>query len=168
MSTNIREQIDNRFTDEQRQRQSNLSERTREQRDDLLECIHQLEAAMGSPAPGREREWSARASRDLKVVRESLERHVLSAEGSNGLFQELDLACIPSAQLITTDLRREHSLILDQVRRLEKALSAQDQPADFVALRQEAEQVLSLIRRHNANEVDLIFKCFWLDIGVGD
>lgn len=168
MSTNFRAQIDNQYTNEQRQRQSKLSERTREQRDDLLECIHKLEAAMASPAPGREREWSARASRDLKFVRESLERHILSAEGSDGLFQELDLACIPSAAITTIDLRREHSLILDQVRRLEKALNSQDRPADFAALRREVEQVLALIRRHNANEVDLIFKCFWLDIGVGD
>lgn len=167
MPASKQKSLDAQYTDDQRRRQSDLSERTRVQRDDLLECLHRLEAALASPAPGREREWALRVSRELSIVRQSLERHILSAEGPGGLFTELDLTCTPSA-LTTTDLCREHSAILDRVKHLEEVLKVKDQPIDFAAVRREAEQLLNLIRRHNANEVDLILKCFWLDIGVGD
>lgn len=150
-----------------RQIQSSLSERTREERDDLLECMHQLEAAMGSPAPGREREWAARACGDLQRVRLSFERHILSAEGPNGLFNELEVttAGIP---LRVANLRHDHEQILEKLKSLERGLSNGTAEVDFAALREEAIHLLAAIRRHNANEVDLIFKCFWLDIGVGD
>jgi hypothetical protein len=35
-------------------------------------------------------------------------------------------------------------------------------------LRADAAKFLSAIRRHHGWEVDLIYECFWLDIGVGD
>jgi hypothetical protein len=167
MSTNEPARLDDRYADGQRQRQSDLSERTREQRDDLLVCMHKLEAALASPAPGREKEWAQRASRELAEVRQSLERHVLSAEGPNGLFKELDLACTASTPS-ADELCREHHSILDYMKQLEEQLQKRDQGVDFTASRRDASKLLALIRRHNANEVDLIFKCFWLDIGVGD
>src|SRR5688500_6004671 len=87
--------------------QRSLSERMRAERDDLLEHMHQLEAALASPAPGREREWAARVSQDLNQVRESLQQHILSAEGPCGLFAELDLSRVPIPARVAR-LREEH------------------------------------------------------------
>jgi hypothetical protein len=51
---------------------------------------------------------------------------------------------------------------------LEQRLSADEKTCDYEALRHEAASFLSLLRQHHAREVDLIFECFWTDIGVGD
>ena len=40
--------------------------------------------------------------------------------------------------------------------------------SDFAALRREATALLNALRQHHAAEVDLIYECFWVDIGVGD
>ena len=69
-----------------------LSERTRAEHDALLAAMHRLEAALGSPAPGREREWATRVARDITPVYEALRLHADSAEGPNGLFSELEAA----------------------------------------------------------------------------
>jgi hypothetical protein len=168
MSSESQSKVNEQAADlSKRQLQTDLSERTRGERDDLLDCMHQLEAAMGSPAPGREREWATRASSDLQRVRLSFERHILSAEGRSGLLNELEIttAGIP---LRVANLRHEHQQILEQLKSLERGLNHGTANVDFGALREDAIQLLAAIRRHNANEVDLIFKCFWLDIGVGD
>jgi hypothetical protein len=147
--------------------QRDLSERTRAERDDLVECMHRLEAALASPAPGREREWAARASQDLIQVRESLQQHILSAEGPSGLFAELDLSRVPIPARVT-QLREEHHQLLEMAQKLADDLRKSESLPDFMSLRQEAAQFLTLLRRHHASEVDLIYECFWLDIGVGD
>jgi hypothetical protein len=147
--------------------QAELSEQTQHEHDELLECMHRLEAALASPAPGRERDWARRAGGELQSVEASLRRHVESAEGSRGLFAELDLSrgSIPTR---VDRLRREHQELLAFARQLTEHLQQPEPLPDFVALRREAEELLSALRQHHAREVDLIFECFWLDIGVGD
>ena len=51
---------------------------------------------------------------------------------------------------------------------LAEALRPRSAGYDLIALREQAEQLLSAVRRHRAREVDLIYECFWLDIRVGD
>jgi len=145
--------------------QRQLSQQTRGEHDELLAAMHQLEAALASPAPFREREWAARASQDLASVRGNLERHILSAEGTGGLFAELDLT---RCGMRVAELRQEHQTLLERARDLERALRRDDQTPDFAALRGQAAEFLTAIRRHHSREVDLIYECFWLDIGVGD
>jgi hypothetical protein len=157
-------------TDEQmtlRENQETVSRHTRRQHDELLLAIHSLEAALSSPAPGREKQWAARARRELNTVRESLERHILSAEGNSGLFSELDMTR-PCIAVRVEELRQEHRRLLDQARKLEQELEPNGAGHDFASLRADAAKFLSAIRRHHGWEVDLIYECFWLDIGVGD
>jgi hypothetical protein len=146
--------------------QVELSRRTHGEHDDLLDCLHRLEAALASPAPGREREWANRAASELREVEASLRRHIASAEGERGLFAELDLSqgSIPAR---VEALREDHDRLLADVSRLAERLARGDWK-DYLSIRQEAELLLAGLRRHHSSEVDLIFECFWLDIGVGD
>src|SRR5687768_6205509 len=80
---------------EQRRRQDDVSERTREELDHLIVAMQRLEGALASPAPTREHRWAARARKELAHVRDALEAHILSAEGPGGLFAELGLICPP-------------------------------------------------------------------------
>lgn len=147
--------------------QVELSERTRLEHDDLIECMHRLEAALASPAPGRERDWANRAASELIEVEKSLQRHIASAEGERGLFAELDLSqgSIPAR---VEKLRLDHVGLLQKIRQLRSDLETTSDLPDFARLRREAEVLLAAIRRHYSSEVDLVFECFWLDLGVGD
>jgi hypothetical protein len=151
-----------------REEQREASRNTQAEFDHLLEAMHRLEAALGSPAPFREPLWANRASRELAEVRKSLESHILSSERSGGLLEELNLASPRVAERVDA-LRQEHSQLLERFTRLERSLAPSDSQApDFTSLRREADALLTALRRHHALEVDLIFECFWTDIGVGD
>ncbi len=110
--------------------QVELSERTRLEHDDLIECIHRLEAALASPAPGRERVWANRAASELSEVEKSLQRHIASAEGERGLFAELDLA-LGSVPTRVEKLRLDHARLLQKIRQLRSDLERNGDLPDF-------------------------------------
>ena len=83
------------------------------------------------------------------------------------MLTELDITR-PRIAARVEALRQEHRALLQQLNTLREGLVPQSATHDFSALRRQAEQFLSAIRRHHALEVDLIYECFWLDIGVGD
>jgi len=143
-----------------------LSQRTRGEQDELLEAMHRLEAALASPAPGRAENWAVRVGKELSFVQIALQSHILSAEGSQGLFEELDRFS-PAKQRKVDELRQEHYRLLEMAASLSSGLNS-GCDSDFAALRREATGFLNTLRHHHAAEVDLIYECFWLDIGVGD
>jgi len=147
--------------------QAGLSKKTQLEHDDLVECLQRLEAALASPAPGREFEWAGRAGAELLKIEASLQRHILSSEGEGGLFAELDLSrgAVPAR---VEKLRREHEQLLEHAKRLVQRIQNGEQLPDFAAIRREAADFLAAVRHHYSKEVDLIYECFWLDIGVGD
>lgn len=147
--------------------QRELSKRTRAEHDDLLVAMHHLEAALASPAPGREEGWANRVASALPRVCELLRTHVESAEEGDGLCAEL-LSARPELGYRIEQLRTEHARLLDQAAALGSVVQKGAESAGFADVRQEAASLLAAIRRHHANEVDLIYECFCTDIGVGD
>lgn len=147
--------------------QREASRTTRAEHDQIVVAIRHLEAALASPAPTREEPWARRASSELRQVRSALEAHVLSAESPGGLFDELALVSTGAATRVL-DLRAEHSHLLAAAQRLDQHLNSHGQTVDFQSLRGEAAALLTALKQHNANEVDLILETFWTDIGVGD
>jgi hypothetical protein len=150
----------------QQRHQQSLSKRTHTEQEDLLQAMHRLEAALASPAPNREENWAARVGKDLAVVQRALKSHVDSAEGPNGLLEEL-IRSSPRMQRRVENLRAEHQRLLLIAANLALGLQA-GPPHNFAALRREATALLNALRHDHATEVDLIYECFWLDIGVGD
>lgn len=153
--------------DQQQRRQQAASQRTRRELDDLVAAMQRLDAALASPAPSRERRWASRINQELSLVRESLEAHILSAEGPNGLFGELDLTR-PTVANRLAQLRYEHSRLLEMAAELCSCLEPDGGLPDYSSLRSQAAEFLTALRRHHAAEVDLVFECFWTDLGVGD
>lgn len=144
-----------------------LSRRTRGEHDALLEAMHRLEAALASPAPGREGLWSGRVAHELRPVRDCLRSHVDSAEGAEGLCREL-AAARPELGYRVEQLRMEHAKLLEMASALARSLEPAQNLADFSSIRQHAADLLATIRSHYAREVDLVYECFCTDIGVGD
>ena len=151
-------------------RQTTLSRETRGQHDALLIAIHRLEAALAAAAPGREQAWGARVRDDLRLVQESLERHINSAEAFDGLFAEMDLT--PHMTRRVEQLRKDHAKLLQQVgnlqEELEKFWCVEWTTPDFGAVRKQAADLLRALRNHQEQEADLIFETFYTDIGAGD
>jgi hypothetical protein len=144
-----------------------LSQRTRAEHDALLAAMHQLEAALASPAPGREREWASRVAREIMPVYVALRAHAESAECPEGLFAELEFVQ-PAVAARIAELRQDHRRLLSLCADLCQAVSNGGKMPDFAAVRGQAAELLAALRRHHAFEVDLIFEAFWTDIGVGD
>ena len=151
----------------QQVRQQSVSRQTRHEHAGLLAAMHELEAALVSPAPGREHRWAARARQEILRLQQLLEEHILSAEGPGGLFEELAVTRPTNCQRVA-ELRCEHSQLLQMAKDLAESLYAASEPPDFSVRREQAARFLAMLRRHHAAEVDLVFECFWVDLGVGD
>ena len=157
------------FSEQEAARHMRVSDSTRREHDALIEAINVLNRAIASAAPGREPSWAQRVSRDLQAVRSALQAHTESSEGDGGLFQELDLAWPTRVQQVK-ELRQEHRRMLEQSAELVGAADriVSGDSAAYSELRRQVIGLLADLRRHQAEETDLIFECFYRDIGVGD
>jgi hypothetical protein len=141
----------------------------RAEHDALFDAIHCLEAALASPAPGRERDWSQQVLAKLRTVVDLLDEHARSADAADGL-----LAMIGNAQprLLhrVERLRREHVDLLAQARALRHQIEhhGPDELPNFRDIRHRTTWLLNALRHHRTAATDLIFEAFDTDIGVGD
>jgi hemerythrin-like domain-containing protein len=144
-----------------------LTEKTRTEYNALKEAMHRLEAALASPAKGREQEWCSHVVRDLGAVQEAVARHAASAEAENGLF-----FVVSQAQRSVSDkveqLRREHAELHDKARQLQMQMEFKgDEVPACGDLRRQVADLLSALRHHQAEETDLMFETFSTDVGGG-
>lgn len=163
MTTDVKEKGDSAL------RVETVARQTRADHDALLVAMHQLEAALAAPAPGREQCWNDRVRENLAGVQSALERHMASAEGEEGLFAEIDLAR-PSLVRSVERLRREHVDLVQQAEALRRQVihyGPEELPA-FNNIRQQAARLLEALRHHQAREADLVFESLFTDIGAGD
>lgn len=131
--------------------------------DAILRALHVLEAALASPATGREEMWANRVARDLEPVVRAVVDHCRSAEAPDGLIRELEVALGRNA--ILTRVSDEHTRLAQEA---EQFLAALGEERDVAAIRSRAAALAADLRAHQAHEADLILEAFDRDIGVGD
>jgi hypothetical protein len=160
-------------------------------RKDILQApLDRLEHVLGVPATGRERQWASRLAAALGAVGQGWLAHTAESESADGVFTEVDLTR-PSLVRQVGALCREHGDLLARTTALQReaqsAACAFTFPAlsraagyppggsggpreipDFGLLRQQAEQLLRALRRHQEDETDLVLESVTTDIGVGD
>jgi hypothetical protein len=151
------------------ERQQNLMHQTRFENDALLEAMHALESALAAAAPTREQQWNERVTISLRPVRETLTRHVASAEEPGGLFEEIDVTR-PTLARRVEQLRRDHAELLSQAAALQRMVEGYgpDEAPGYHDIRDRAASLLGALRRHQAAETDLVFESFYTDIGAAD
>ncbi len=151
------------------QQQERVSARTADEHDALVAAMQQLDGALVAAAPGREAAWASRVAADLRDVRSALEQHRASAEGAGGLFAELQ-AVLPAASYRLGKLRQGHAAMLDETDGLLTSIErmADDGTGSFDAIRRRVSVLLSGMRAHQAQEVDLIYEAFCRDLGALD
>jgi hemerythrin-like domain-containing protein len=150
-------------------RQQEIARQTRSEHDALVDAMQELEAALASAAPGRERAWNQRVIEKLRNVTKRLEEHVRSANGPDGLLAEIDTTR-PTLLHRVERLRREHTDLLQQARALQRQVEphGEGEKPNFHDIRQRASWLLGALRHHQASETDLIFESWFTDIGAGD
>jgi hemerythrin-like domain-containing protein len=145
-----------------------LLKNTGREHDAVSLAIQVLEKALVSPAPGREAAWKQRAGAALASVEDLVRQHVESAEGDGGIFEQIETALGRPRDL--TLARNEH----ERLRRASHALLTElDERAEAPSfapeeVRERTLRLISVFRRHQAREADLLFLAFGQDIGTGD
>lgn len=150
-------------------RQQEVVQQTRGEHDALVSAMHELEAALASAAPSRQRTWNQRVLAKLRTVVDRLREHVCSADGPEGLLAEID-ATRPTLLHRVQRLRQEHADLLQQAQALLRQVENHgdaEQP-DHGDIRQRSTWLLNALRHHQAIETDLIFESWYTDIGAGD
>lgn len=81
-SLEIQRQLDPRHQSQH----DGVTPQARDQHDEFLGIIHQLEAELAAAARGRERDWAQECVADLRRLRELMHDHVEPAGAEDGYF----------------------------------------------------------------------------------
>lgn len=148
---------------------STLAERLLQEHQVVRQLAHQLEWLVeegGFVEP--ESDWGDRLCTELTAFRQHLQRH-FALEEEGGFLPEV-VTCWPQAAERVEALRREHAEILRIMDELihESSLLAYGASPPLAAFRQRIRQVLSTIRRHEADENALVQQVFYQELSVVD
>jgi hypothetical protein len=155
--------------------------------DKLLNPLQRLDEALAANVSGREREWVEALNNALGHVEQSLWEHMAEADAPAGLFNIVELVRQALIRQVN-DLRREHAVMLEQVRtlhlkvtRLARLLPADAEGSERAsaasgfteigsipevgALRRQAEKFARTLKQHWDEEADLLIESVIRDIG---
>jgi hypothetical protein len=134
----------------------------RGRRSDLRAALIAAEAAIAAPIPGRSADWATRVREALSQLRGSFSEHVVTAEGPDGLFAQLEVRA-PRLAHACQRLGDEHATITQALTAAEHALAGPPDDAREAVL-----SVLALLARHRQRGADLMYEAYAVDIGGED
>jgi len=129
--------------------------------DRTLAAMHQLEAALGAAAPGRETPWRDEVVGTLRVLRDAT-----AADDDNANRPDSLLSDVKRTQpLLASRVRALRS----QYRQLREAIDALvrefersgDRPTEFADIRQRTAWMLAALRHQRARESDLLYEAYY-------
>lgn len=141
--------------------QRGMADRRHADQDRTLLAMQQLEDALASAAPRRERPWLAEVRRTLTVLGEAAAEEASNAAEPDSLLSDI-ARTQPWLRNRVRGLRIHYGQLRDGIAALCQELDAQPGPAvDFTDIRQRLAWVLAGLRHQRARESDLIYEAYY-------
>ena len=145
------------FSDEQRAGW----EARRVDQDRTLSAIHQLEAALADPAPGRQAEWRASVLSALEVLDTTTAEEVANAWRPDSLLSDIARGH-PRLRPRVRGVRVQYGHLREAIAALRGELNEHPEAGlDYGDLRQRLGWTLSALRHQRARESDLIYEAYY-------
>ncbi len=129
-------------------------------KDRTLDAIHELEAALGSAAPGRELQWRRDVLAALVVLDESATQEQRNAEEPDSLLS--DIARTQSRlRSRVRGVRAQYGQLRETIESLRRELTAEETNIDFADTRQRLAWLLTAFRHQRARESDLLYEAYY-------
>ncbi len=144
----------------------------RADQDRTLEAMHQLEAALGSAAPGREQSWGAAVLASLTVLDEATREESENADLPDSLLSDM-ARTQPRLRNRVRGVRLQYRQVRDSIASLRRELERPiDAAVDVADLRERLSWLMTALRHQRARESDLIYEAYYeafkKDLGEGD
>jgi hypothetical protein len=138
----------------------------RADQDRTLAAMHDLEAALGSAAPGREQDWRQRVGAALESLSTVVEDEDASARAPDSLLSDLERNH-PRLRSRVHGVRAQYTNIRETIGGLRRELAnTTDAVADFADVRERLSWLLSALRHQRARESDLLYEAYRDAFGV--
>jgi hypothetical protein len=129
--------------------------------DRTLLAMQQLEAALATAAPRRERAWCDEVCRALGVLAEAARDEASNADQPDSLLSDI-FRTQPWLRSRVRGLRTRYGQLRDSIAALQDELAAPDGPrVDFADIRQQLAWVLAGLRGLQGRESDLIYEAYY-------
>lgn len=133
----------------------------RADQDRTLTAVHQLEAALADPAPGREVDWRASVLSALSVLDATTTEEAANAERPDSLLSEV-ARNHPRLRPRVRGVRVQYQHLREAIGGLRKELEEHPEAGlDYGDLRQRLGWTLSALRHQRSRESDLIYEAYY-------
>jgi len=139
---------------------------SRDTRRGMLEAMHALEESLASGAPRREEAWHRRVMGALADLREVMLNQTAELSAEEGLFAEI-IQEHPRLEGRVRQLRQQYEDLVRQIAALREQFESPGE-SNVSEIRQRLAWLLSALRHFQAQESDLIYEAFNVDVGAID
>ena len=129
--------------------------------DRTLAAMHELEAALGAAAPGREPSWRAGVLAALVVLDEATDDEYTNATKPDSLLSDIKRTQ-PRLRTRVRGLRTQYAQLRQTITSIRAELAKPDDDStDFADVRQRLAWLLTALRHQRARESDLIYEAYY-------
>jgi hypothetical protein len=133
----------------------------RADQDRTLAAMHELEAALGAAAPGRESSWRAVVLAALVVLDEVTDDEYANATAPDSLLSDIKRTQ-PRLRTRVRGLRTQYAHLRQTITSMRAELGKPDEDGtDYADVRQRLAWLLTALRHQRARESDLIYEAYY-------
>jgi hypothetical protein len=133
----------------------------RADQDRTLAAMHELEAALGAAAPGRESSWRTKVLAALVVLDEVTDDEYANATAPDSLLSDIKRTQ-PRLRTRVRGLRTQYAHLRQTITSMRAELGKPDEDGtDYADVRQRLAWLLTALRHQRARESDLIYEAYY-------
>lgn len=128
--------------------------------DRTLATVHQLEEALASAAPGRERAWQDVVLTALAELEQATTEEFENAERPDSLLSDIKRNQ-PRLRTRVRGLRTQYQQIRERIAALRQELADEEAAPDVADVRHRISGLLTTLRHQRARESDLLYEAYY-------